>query len=183
MLDTKIIENLRTLEYDFVVSESGGQPAEVPEKAGFSPHGLAKKTIGKALRKVSKWPAGKNEGLSIPELHQIRIDCKRLRYTCEFFDDILGQEMERMVRSFVRVQDCLGDFNDAHAAAEKLRNLADSYPNRMSKEVLLVLGALVQIQRDCAENYRIDFLKLWDKLPKQTVRLQKGQVKIPLVPL
>jgi CHAD domain-containing protein len=172
---SKIIESLRKLEDDFVVSEYSWRPAEVRERADFSPRCLAKRTIGKALRKISRWPADKHKGLSIPELHQIRIDCKRLRYTCEFFDDILGKETERLVRPFVQVQDCLGDFNDAHAAAENLVNLADSYEYRdsSSKEVLLALGALVQIQRDCAENYRANFLKIWEKLPKQAARQKK----------
>jgi CHAD domain-containing protein len=86
-----------------------------------------------------------------------------------------GKDMERMIKSFVRFQDCLGAFNDAQVAEESLRDLADSlrYGDKTSKEILLLLGCLIQIQRDIAESHRTDFLKMREKLPKQISRLQK----------
>ncbi len=163
---TKLIERLRTIDREFVVSEDDQQ---------HTPHRLAEKTIGKALSKISHWHAGKHESVSTPELHQIRIDFKGLRYTCEFFSDIFGREMEKMIRSFVRYQDCLGGFNDAKVAVENMQRLADSYRYRdeASKEVLLLLGGLIQIQRDREESFRVEFFDLWEKMPKQTARLRK----------
>lgn len=51
--------------------------------------------------------------VSTDDLHELRIRGKRLRYTIESFESLLGPGIKDMLRALKDMQDILGDFNDA----------------------------------------------------------------------
>jgi CHAD domain-containing protein len=51
--------------------------------------------------------------LSAEALHELRLACKRLRYTLEFFDDILPAEARTVATTATELQDALGEVHDA----------------------------------------------------------------------
>lgn len=53
--------------------------------------------------------------------HALRIDVKRLRYTLEFFRDILGPTAREAITATQALQDFFGDLQDARVAASHLR--------------------------------------------------------------
>lgn len=53
---------------------------------------------------------------TIETLHALRIEFKRLRYTLEFFQEILGPEVALVIDEVKAMQDHLGDLNDAQVA-------------------------------------------------------------------
>jgi CHAD domain-containing protein len=58
------------------------------------------------------------ETLSPPAMHEVRKRCKKLRYACEFFEDLYpSKPARRFTRRLARLQDDLGTLNDAAAAA------------------------------------------------------------------
>ncbi len=58
-----------------------------------------------------------------PELlHELRIDVKILRYTLEFFSEVLGKGSRELVKDLKRLQDNLGDMHDSVVAAQLLTN-------------------------------------------------------------
>jgi CHAD domain-containing protein len=68
-----------------------------------------------------------DEWVSIPhppltQLHALRIACKKLRYTLEFFGEVLGSSSKSVVREVVAMQDHLGDLQDAVVASGILRD-------------------------------------------------------------
>jgi len=68
-----------------------------------------------------------DEWVSIPNppperLHALRIACKRLRYTLEFFQEVLGPETKALIGSIVTVQDHLGNLQDAVVARSLLND-------------------------------------------------------------
>ena len=72
-----------------------------------------------------------DEWVSIPNppperLHSLRIACKRLRYTLEFFREVLGPDTKKLIKSIVAIQDHLGNFQDAVVA----RTLLSDYLER-----------------------------------------------------
>jgi CHAD domain-containing protein len=72
-----------------------------------------------------------DEWVSIPDpplerLHALRIACKRLRYTLEFFREVLGPDTGDLIKSIVCVQDHLGNLQDAIVA----RSLLDGFLHR-----------------------------------------------------
>ena len=56
-----------------------------------------------------------------PALHALRIDAKRLRYTLEFFIEVLPPGAAGLVASVTELQDVLGALNDADVAARVTR--------------------------------------------------------------
>jgi CHAD domain-containing protein len=67
-----------------------------------------------------------DEWISVPDpplerLHALRIACKQLRYTMEFFREVLGPDTKSPIKKIVMVQDHLGDLQDAAVARSILR--------------------------------------------------------------
>jgi CHAD domain-containing protein len=68
-----------------------------------------------------------DEWVSIPDppperLHALRIACKRLRYSLEFFRQVLGPDAEALIWEVVTMQDHLGALQDAVVASGILRD-------------------------------------------------------------
>lgn len=53
---------------------------------------------------------------TIKELHTLRMELKKLRYTFEFFRDVLGPESREIIHNIKILQDHLGNLNDADVA-------------------------------------------------------------------
>ena len=66
----------------------------------------------------SEWVEGPY--VSVERLHRLRIAAKGLRYTLEFFESVLGKEVEPLIKDFKVLQDHLGDLHDAAVATEIL---------------------------------------------------------------
>src|SRR5881396_2467380 len=56
-----------------------------------------------------------------PELHQARLDCKRLRYTLELFLPCYGRSLERRLDALKKLQQFLGEVNDTATTKSLLR--------------------------------------------------------------
>lgn len=59
---------------------------------------------------------------SVGLLHQLRIDFKHFRYTLENFHDILGNEKTFVLAEVKKMQNHLGELNDARVACELVQN-------------------------------------------------------------
>jgi CHAD domain-containing protein len=64
---------------------------------------------------------------SIEQLHQLRIEFKRLRYTVEYFREVLGSQSETVIKTIKEVQDHLGDLNDADVACTILSEFLERW--------------------------------------------------------
>lgn len=67
---------------------------------------------------------------SFEQLHALRIDFKYLRYTVEFFREVLGPESKAVIDMIKYVQDHLGDLNDANVACHLLQAFLDDWETR-----------------------------------------------------
>ncbi|KKG12945.1 CHAD domain-containing protein [Methanosarcina sp. 2.H.A.1B.4] len=68
----------------------------------------------------SEWVEGPY--VSVERLHRLRIAAKGLRYTLEFFEGVLGKEVETLIKDFKVLQDHLGDLHDAAVATGMLES-------------------------------------------------------------
>jgi len=59
---------------------------------------------------------------SLEQFHALRIEFKKLRYTLEYFREVLGNEAKEVINEIKTLQDHLGDLNDANVAADILRD-------------------------------------------------------------
>ncbi|KXS44308.1 MAG: CHAD domain containing protein [Methanolobus sp. T82-4] len=63
---------------------------------------------------------------SFDQYHELRIDVKILRYTLEFFREVLDSESKSVIKDLKALQDNLGDMHDAVVALELLENFEKS---------------------------------------------------------
>jgi CHAD domain-containing protein len=123
--------------------EPSGSKATLDELTG-----KAAAKLRKAVRKLPDMPA--NE-----ELHGVRKKGKRARYAAE----LAGQK--ELVKRAKKLQDVLGEHQDAVVAAERLRELAAGAP-----EQALVAGRLVEREEKRRLEARAAWPKAWRKLHK-----------------
>jgi len=66
-------------------------------------------------------------------LHVLRIEFKKLRYTVEYFREVLGQEAKTVINDLKKMQDHLGDLNDANVAVQSLGDFIESWDVEQAK--------------------------------------------------
>ncbi|MDY7041037.1 MAG: CHAD domain-containing protein, partial [Chloroflexota bacterium] len=80
------------------------------------------------------------ENASLETLHALRIDCKRFRYTLEFFREVLGAEAKDVIKEAVTVQDHLGNLHDADVACRLLIEFLDQWSGQERRERINIGG-------------------------------------------
>ena len=94
-------------------------PRERPDPP--SPIRPALKSIERVLQPVhKKLKVIEKRRDRTPWLHRLRIDCKRLRYTVDFFEGLLPAEFNDLSRSARRMQNRLGDLHDCDFILDRL---------------------------------------------------------------
>jgi CHAD domain-containing protein len=73
-----------------------------------------------AVRAYDEWVTGPD--VPLERLHQLRIAAKGLRYTMEYFREVLGPEAKSAIDEVKELQDHLGDLQDAVVASNLLRD-------------------------------------------------------------
>lgn len=114
-------------------------------------------------------------GLADPDaaFHEVRKRAKRARYSAELIAPALGQRTRKQARRFIRlttrIQDILGEHQDAIVAAAELeRYLAEHSDDRA---LSLITHTLLEAQRRAMRRSREKFLDVWRKLDrKKTLR-------------
>ena len=108
---------------------------------------LARRRIAKQFRRVIK-DGKKILGSDEDEpIHQLRIDCKKLRYLMEFFASLFPKKkIGKLIRQLKSLQDELGLFNDLSVQQAYLVNIAEVLPadDAQAKLGLVAVGSLVE---------------------------------------
>ncbi len=73
---------------------------------------------------------------TIAQLHALRIECKRFRYTVEFFREVLGEEAKSIINELKGLQDHLGDLHDADVACQIVRQFLTEWDARQAAQPL-----------------------------------------------
>jgi CHAD domain-containing protein len=130
-----------------------------------------------AVRAYDEWVSVPDPPL--PRLHALRIACKRLRYTLEFFSEVLGADHKPLVKEVVTIQDLLGGLQDAVVASCILRgylvwgtwgeNAVDNHlPDLESSIVAPGVAAYLAARQD-------ELKRLLDAFPQAWRRLNGGE--------
>lgn len=100
-------------------------------------------------------------------LHAVRIRVKRLRYTAELATPLSGKPVRRVVKAATRLQDVIGDHQDACVAIERLRTLLTDLGEQAGAEVGLAAGRLVEREHRRRLVQRDLWPDAWRKLRKR----------------
>jgi inorganic triphosphatase YgiF len=121
----------------------------------------------KKLRKAAR-PAARNSPAE--QLHKIRIRAKRVRYAAEAVAPALGAEGGKaasFARAAAKLQEVLGEHQDATVAQARIRELVGNDP---SKTLALAAGRLIERQQESAAEARSAWRKAWKQLDRKKSR-------------
>ena len=131
----------------------------------------ARRLIGKRYKGVLRDGRAITPASSEESLHDLRIQCKRLRYLFEFFDPIYGRAFKPEIRDLKALQDVLGEFQDASVAAQHLRKYVQGMPARDRNGGQLIGVGHVNNGQERQEAIRWDdFPMAWMKFDREGAR-------------
>ena len=116
------------------------------------------------------------DGAPISTLHQLRITCKRLRYTLECLEEVLGPESDQVITETKIMQDHLGDLNDAEVAAGIIKKFLKDFAAQQKQLPLEALQSPEQIEAylNAKHNERhellVSFSAAWDRFNRREFR-------------
>lgn len=117
--------------------------------------------IWKRYRKVCKIARSITPETPDEVVHDLRIDCKKLRYLMEFFAPLFdAKDFKSILKPLKKLQDNLGLFNDYSVQQEALQQFAaqqSSAQGRVDVKIGLAVGGLIAVldQRQRAERDRV----------------------------
>jgi CHAD domain-containing protein len=109
----------------------------------------AKIYINKKLKSVIKKGKKITSKSAEAQLHDLRIECKKLRYLLEFFKSVFPKkEIEFIINQLKSLQDYLGEFNDLSVHKEKLKIFLEEYSEDSKEPIMFAtaVGALISIK-------------------------------------
>lgn len=115
----------------------------------------------KKLRSAVKRLAPRPSALA---LHRVRILAKRCRYAAESTIPLEGKRAASFAEAATRVQDALGELNDAETACRALRRL------RRRPDMALAANALLALESDAAARARALWPNAWRVLDDKGLR-------------
>ena len=135
--------------------------------------------IRKPYRKVRELGDPLTEASSGEEYHELRKKGKRLRYALEFLSDVYGEPAKDLIKSLKKLQDVLGDHQDAEVATSYLRELAVSrgWSPRLPPETVFVMGGIAHRYEVQARELRAEFPKAYGKIKGKRWKKLKSTIE------
>jgi CHAD domain-containing protein len=115
-----------------------------PGPAGQEPSlAFAGRLVMKRYRKVCRIARQIDQNTADEIIHQLRIQCKKLRYIIEFFTPLFAKgEVDPIIKPLKRLQDNLGNFNDASVQQHFLGDVLTTSLDRFSGREIMVAQAV-----------------------------------------
>lgn len=112
--------------------------------------------------------------ITVPQLHTLRIEFKKLRYTIEFFREVLGKPAHKVIGTLKEIQNHLGDLQDADVACKQLIHWLKLWDEQQNSLPLLkrqgpdgILGYL-SFQYAQRQHLMETFPAAWDTFTNET---------------
>ena len=110
---------------------------------------------------------------SMEDYHAVRGRIKKLRYAIESVAAIYRKPADALLQSLRRLQDALGEQQDAHVTLIRLQALARQAKANLSAETLFLMGRMAESHAAIGVRGREDFAKRYPKLCKRWKRLRR----------
>ncbi len=106
--------------------------------------------IARRYKKVCRTASKIHDDTPDEEVHQLRLQCKKLRYLLDFFSPLLEQKQVRLlIKSLKSLQDNLGRFNDYSSQQLALQAFLDEQlasGRQVSPKMIEAIGALIVLK-------------------------------------
>ncbi len=166
----KMVMVLQSARYRKIIDDwqsylEAGDDGELPGNSGQPVDRYARKIIHRRYVRIMK--KGKAIGPSSPDesFHRLRIQCKKLRYSLEFFASLFpASAMRQVIKQLKRLQANLGGFNDLSVQQDMLQHyLAAIRPgSKKNQNLAVAIGGLLtalhheqkEVQRQFATTFK-----------------------------
>lgn len=124
---------------------------------------LSDERIYKLYRRVIKNGRAINDESPAESLHDLRKDCKKLRYLMEFFQSLYPKsDIRVLIRVIKDLLDVLGDFQDFQVQAESIEQFGETMQNegapaRALMAMGVLVGDLLKLQQQTREHFAAQF--------------------------
>lgn len=169
-------ERYRDFVHDYVtfVQTRGSGAAAVPTTQPHRVRDTAPSRIWAAYEQLRAYDTTLTWA-DVTTLHELRIEGKRLRYTLEFFREVLGPEAPHLITRVTTLQDHLGALHDADVAAHLARDfLAGSAAGLAPASIEAVGRYLASREREVAR-LRRTLPATWRPLMAESYRRALGR--------
>jgi CHAD domain-containing protein len=155
----------------FVLNDTLTNPDKAP-KASLSTITIAGSSIRKAWKKVIRYGRLIGPEATDRELHELRIDCKKLRYLLEFFASLYPQKtIVPIIRQLKELQENLGSFVDYSVQIMFLQERLQSVPETSGNhQYPASIGGLVSVLFMKKEETRAHFTKIFRAFDQESSR-------------
>ncbi len=170
---------------DFLATPGAGVAAPKAAPAPYQVRHVLSSTVWARYEAVRAYEAILPAAVAT-DLHALRIECKYLRYTLEFFQEVLGEGAAALVRQVIVVQDHLGEIQDADVAG---RLLAEYLAKAFKEQAAASGGELADLEgvtrylsyrRDQARQMTAAFPPVWKQIDSLKFRRRLAAVTASL---
>jgi CHAD domain-containing protein len=142
-----------------------GQPSLVRDTAGSRI--LAAYERVRAYQTIITWA-------DVATLHALRVEGKRLRYTMEYFSEVLPVTSRTLISQITEMQDHLGEMNDADVAATTTRAWLNLNAPQLPATSRDAVGLYLDAREAEVERLRRSFRPLWRRITGPAFRKALG---------
>jgi len=142
-----------------------GQPSLVRDTAGSRI--LAAYEHLRAYDTIITWA-------DVQTLHALRIESKRLRYTMEYFSEVMPVNSRKLIAQVTEMQDHLGLMNDADVAATATRAWLNLHAPHLPSTSREAVGLYLDSREATVEQLRRSFRPVWRRMTGVTFRKALG---------
>lgn len=159
-------------EVESFISDSELPDQELAPVSATPTRIVAAKSIRKAWKKVVAHGRRIGPETGDAELHELRIDCKKLRYLLEFFSSLFAaRDAELIIGHLKELQENLGEFVDLSVQIEFLGQRISTLPaDRDGIEEAAALGGLVAVLYRIKEQARKRFSETFSSFDDDRTR-------------
>jgi CHAD domain-containing protein len=165
----ELLEAMRSERYAALLDrlvDAANAPALLPEADAPATEVLPA-LVRKPWKKLRRDVRALDDDPPDQALHQVRIRAKRARYAAEAVAPALGKDVRRFGKAVAKLQDVLGDHQDAVVAASWLRDVAKS---TTSQEEVFVAGVLTGMIRAIEHDTRDAWPAAWKRVRRRRLR-------------
>jgi CHAD domain-containing protein len=137
-----------------------------PIKDVISPHQVRHVLPGvihDQLALVKAYDTVVDDNIDVETLHALRIEFKRLRYLVEFFEDVLGNSLNKFIDDLKVIQDHLGRMNDIKTITYAVETICED------QNIAHPTHYLETLEKEQEENIAA-FQAIWQKFNTRTVQ-------------
>ncbi len=160
----RTLDSEATRQWLNTLSLAGASPQTTATTGAAAAAIVMPERIAKRFRKLRKEVRGLRARSGMEEYHRVRRRAKLLRYALEPGAGLFGKPAVQMLRALRRVQDGLGEHQDAQLAKSRLEAIAAEADAGLPAETLFLMGRLAEHHLNIASQARKTLAGAWKKV-------------------